>query len=143
MVSVAGKPMNRIKAIVVSLFAAYWAVVIAILFVARDTYDQGLGVRGNQRLAEIGALLVLTALLALLSTGVVRSWRWTFWLILIAFLANGVLRAPLAALQLAGIAPSQGPGWFTWLQLVVALVQFLIGLAMLAGYRRAGIWGGL
>jgi hypothetical protein len=74
-----------------------------------------------------------------LSTGVIRSWRWTYWLILIVFLA-GVLRVP-AALQLAGIAPSHGPAWYVALQAVVGLIQFVIALAMLNGYRKAGVWG--
>jgi hypothetical protein len=34
--------------------------------------------------------------------GVVRRWRWTFWLILVAFLF-GVLRVPAAVLQFTGI----------------------------------------
>jgi hypothetical protein len=39
-----------------------------------------------------------------LSIGVIRSWRWTFWLILVVFLA-GVLRLPAAVLRLAEILP--------------------------------------
>jgi hypothetical protein len=34
------------------------------------------------------------ALLCLLSTGFIRNWRWTFWLILVPFMANGILRLP-------------------------------------------------
>ena len=41
-------------------------------------------VSGDRRPAEIGALLVLTAVFGLLSTGIIRNWRWTFWLILVA-----------------------------------------------------------
>ena len=55
--------------------------------------------------------LGLTALFGILSTGVIRSWCRTFWLILIVFLA-GIVRVPAAALQLAGIAPMQGPAWY-------------------------------
>ncbi len=51
---------------------------------------------------------MLTALFSLLSTGVIHNWRWTFWLILVAFMA-GILRVPIAGLQLAGIVPGQGP----------------------------------
>jgi len=35
----------------------------------------------------------------------------------------------------------QGPGWYVLLQLVVGLIQFVIALAMLVGYRKAGVWG--
>ena len=134
--------INRTKGLVLALFAAYWLIVVVVLVTARDIYDQQFPVslRGNRRPAEIGALLVLTALFGVLSTGIIRSWRWTFCLILVAFMA-GILRAPISALQLTGAAPAQGPAWFVVLQVVVGLVQFVIGLVMLAGYRKAGIWG--
>jgi hypothetical protein len=137
--------MNRTKALVLALFAGYWVVVVVLLVAARGFYDSQLpqAVRlpgNNQRPVEIGTLLVVTALFAVLSTGVIRSWRWTFWLILIVFLA-GIVRVPAAALQLAGIVPRQGPAWDAVLQAVVGLIQFVIALAMLAGYRKAGVWG--
>lgn len=136
--------MNRTKALVLALFAVYWVIVIVILAAARDVYDsllpQAVRPSGNQRPAEIGTLLALTALFAVLSTGVLRNWRWTFWLILVVFLA-GIVRVPASALQLAGIMPSQGPAWYVALQAVVGLIQFVIALAMLAGYRKTGIWG--
>jgi hypothetical protein len=131
--------INRIKAVVLGLFAVYWVIVVVILVVAPEVADQAMRLQG--RLAEIGALLVLTALFGLLSTGVIRNWRWTFWLILVAFMANGILRVPIAGLQLAGIVPGQGPPWYLSLQAIVGLFQFVIALAMLAGYRRAGVWG--
>jgi hypothetical protein len=136
--------MNRTKALVLALFAVYWVFVVVLLAAAGDVYDsllpQPLRRSGNQRPAEVYTLLVLTALFAVLSTGVIRNWRWTFWLILVVFLA-GILRVPAAALQLAGIVPSQGPAWYVALQAVVGLIQFGIALAMLAGYRKGGVWG--
>ena len=137
--------MTRIKVLMLALFAVYWIIVVVILVAARDVYDQALpqeAVRlaGNQRLAEIGVLLVVTAFFAVLSLGVIRGWRWTFWLILVVFLA-GIWRVPASALQLALIVPSQDPAWSVVLQAVVGLIQFVIALAMLAGYRKAGVWG--
>jgi hypothetical protein len=134
--------INRIKASVLTLFGAYWMFVVVILVAARETFDQGLKLGGNQRPAEIGVLLVLTALFGILSAGIIRNWRWTFWLILVAFLA-GILRVPIVALELAGTVSYQGPTWFLVLQVVVGLVQFVIAMAMLAGYRKAGVWGDL
>jgi hypothetical protein len=88
--------INRIKAVVLALFALYWVAVVVILVVARPVFDQVARLPANQRLAEFGAVLVLTALFTLLSAGIVRGWRWTFWLILVVFLA-GILRVPIAA----------------------------------------------
>jgi hypothetical protein len=137
--------MNRTKVFVLALFAGYWVFVVALLLAARGFYDsqlpQELRLPGNNQLpGEIGTLLAVTALFAVLSIGVIRSWRWTFWLIVIVFLVN-IVRVPAAALQLAGIVPSQGPVWDVALQVVVGLIQFVIALAMLAGYRKAGVWG--
>ena len=136
--------MNRTKVLVLALFAGYWVIVVVLLVAACNVYDgllpQEVTRLGGQLPAEIGTLLVVTALFAALSTGVIRSWRWTFWLILIVFLV-GIVRVPAAALQLAGIVPRQGPVWDAALQAVVGLIQFVIALAMLAGYRKAGVWG--
>jgi hypothetical protein len=66
--------------------------------------------------------------------------RWTFWLILVAFLA-GVLRVPVAILQLTGVLAADGPTWYVSFQGLIGLAQLAIGLAMLAGYRRSGVWG--
>jgi hypothetical protein len=82
----------------------------------------------------------LTVFIALLSIGVLRRWRWTFWLVLVAFLA-GVLRVPLAILQLTGVLVADGPAWYVVFQGLLGVVQVMIGLAMVAGYRRAGVWG--
>jgi hypothetical protein len=66
----------------------------------------------------------------------------TFWLIVVAFLA-GVLRVPVLILQLSGVLAAEGPTWYVLLQAITGMVQVAIGLAMLAGYRRSGVWGSL
>ena len=70
----------------------------------------------------------------------VRRWRWTFWLVLVAFLF-GVLRVPVAILQLTEVLNADGPTWYVAFQGLLGALQFAIGLAMVGGYRRAGIWG--
>jgi hypothetical protein len=63
-----------------------------------------------------------------------------FWLVLVAFL-TGVLRVPVAVLQLTGVLAADGPRWYVVFQRLLGVVQVAIGLAMLADYRRAGVWG--
>jgi hypothetical protein len=63
-----------------------------------------------------------------------------FWLVLFAFLA-GVLRVPVAVLQLTGVLAADGPRWYVIFQGLLGAVQVAIGLVMVAGYRRAGVWG--
>ena len=89
---------------------------------------------------EAAEVLALSALLMLLSVGIVRGWRWLFWLLLIAFLA-GILRVPAAALELAGKIPQQGQAWYVVLTALVGMIQFVVALAMAAGYRRSGARG--
>ena len=132
-------PINRIKAFVLALFAFYWLAVVLILVADRPVLDQVGGGPIHGLFDDVGAVLVLTALLALLSTGVVRGWRWTFWLILVVFLL-GIRTLPVAVLELTGRLPQQGPTWYVLFTVVVGLAQFGIGVAMLAGWRRSGIW---
>ena len=132
--------INRVKGLVLALFGIYWVTVIVIWIAARPVFDQVGGLVPGHVSAEAAEVLVLTALLILLSFGVVRGWRWLFWLILVAFLA-GILRVPAAALELAGKIHQQGPAWYIVLTAIVGMIQFVIAVAMAAGYRRSGVWG--
>ena len=132
--------VNRTQALVLGFFLVVWVSLLAILMVAPEVYDQALRLPGAGGAAEIAFLTALTAFIGFLSVGVVRRWRWAFWLILVAFLA-GVLRVPVAILQLTGAVPADVPNWYVAFQGLIGVVQLAIGLAMLAGYRRSGVWG--
>jgi hypothetical protein len=115
--------------------------LVVIRAAAPEVYDQALRFPPSwPGWAGIAFLLALAAFLALLAVGVLRRWRWTFWLILVAFLA-GVLRVPVAILQLTGVLRASVPSWYVVFQGLIGLVQLAIGLVMLAGYRRSGVWG--
>jgi hypothetical protein len=127
--------------LVIGFLGLVWAALIAILALSPEVYTQTLRqLGGDSRMIEASFLVALSVLIALLVVGVFRRWRWTFWLILVAFFV-GVLRLPASALQLAEIVPASGPTWYEALQGAIGVVQFLIALAMLAGYRKAGVWG--
>jgi hypothetical protein len=135
-------PVNRPQALVLGFFLVAWVGLLGLLAGAPDVFAQalrlppGLGGRG----ATGGFLAALSGFLLLLSVGVIRRWRWTFWLVLVAFLA-GARRVPVAALALVGLVPAAAPSWYVALQGVLGLVQLGVGLVLLAGYRRAGLWG--
>lgn len=125
-----------------AFFASAWIGLAVILVVAPDIYDRTLLWDGSRRLEDGAFLLVLTALIVLLEVGVMRRWRWAFWLILLAFLA-GVLRVPASLLEIAGVGvvSPTGPTWYAVLQGAIGIVQFAIGLVMVTGCRRTGVWG--
>jgi hypothetical protein len=133
--------VNRTQALVLGFFVTVLGSLVVILVVAPDVYAQTLRLPDSRlRWAELAFLMALSAFIALLAIGVLRRWRWTFWLILVAFLA-GVLRVPVAILQLTGVLPASAPTWYVVFQGLIGLAQLAIGLVMLAGYRRAGVWG--
>jgi hypothetical protein len=125
---------------VIGFFVLVWIGLVAILMLSPEVYRQSLRNVGDGLAVEAAFVLGLSALIAVLVVGVWRRWRWAFWLILIAFLF-GVLRLPASALQLAGAVPATGPAWYEVLQGAIGAVQFLIAIAMIAGFRKAGAWG--
>ena len=132
--------VNRTQALVLGFFVVALASLVVILVAAPEVYDQALRLREGSAAMEVAFLAALTAFIGLLTVGVLRRWRWIFWLVLVAFFA-GVLRVPVAVLQLTGVLVADVPAWYVIFQGVIGLVQVAIGLAMLAGYRRSGVWG--
>jgi hypothetical protein len=132
--------VNRTQALVLGFFLMALVSLVVILVAAPEVYDQVLRLPGAGGVEEVALLAALTGFIALLAVAVVRRWRWAFWLILVAFLA-GVLRVPVAVLQLTGAVPADAPTWYVAFQGLIGVAQLAIGLAMLAGYRRSGVWG--
>lgn len=133
--------INRTQALVLAFFVLAGASAITILMMAPQVYGQTLRrAPGSLRAAEIVFVAALSALIGLVSIGVVRRWRWVFWLILAVFFL-GVLRVPVAVLQLSGRLAAGSPTWYVVLQGIAGLIQFAIALTMLTGYRRSGVWG--
>jgi hypothetical protein len=132
---------NRTQRLVLGFFAAVWIALVAILLVAPQIYDNTLKFgSGADTLANLAFLMAISVLIGILAVGVVRRWRWTFWLILVAFLF-GIVRVIATALQAVNLMPAGGPAWYVVFQSIIGAVQFLIALEMIAGYRKGGVWG--
>jgi hypothetical protein len=130
--------VNRTQALVLGSFALTVTSLLVILAAAPEVYDQALRLPTGNHALEITFLTALVGFISLLGIGVVRRWRWTFWLILVAFLA-GVLRVPVAILQFTGVMAGDDPRWYVSFQGLLGVLQVTIGLAMVARYRRAGV----
>jgi hypothetical protein len=128
--------------LVLGFLSLAWLSLIAVLAIAPEVYDQNLPQPsdGNAGPAELVFVSALSAFILFIGVGVVRRWRWLFWLLLTAFLF-GILRVPTSILQLAGSIPAAGPNWYEIFQALIGMVQFAIGLVMLVEYRRYGVWG--
>ncbi len=132
--------VNRTQTLVLGFFLMVLLSVLTIRVAAPDVYDQALRLPSDNPWLDVGFLAALVTFIGLLAIGVLRRWRWIFWLITVAFLA-GVLRVPAVALQLTGFLAADTPTWYLLFQGFLGVVQFAIGLALVAGYRRAGVWG--
>ena len=133
--------INRTQGVVVGFFVLAWSMLAVILVFSQDVSEimlRRMPVSGTP--ATFTFLAGLLAFLAVLGLGVVRRWRWLFWLLLLAF-AVGLVRVPLAVLQISGRMAPEGPDWYVVLQGVSGVVQGGIAYAMFAGCRRAGPWG--
>jgi hypothetical protein len=132
---------NRTQRLVLGFVVLALIALVAILLIAPEIYDSTLNLGpGPHLLPDLAFLIAISAFIALLAVGVLRRWRWMFWLVLVAFLA-GILRLLASALQLMNVLPAGGPRWYVALQAAIGVIQFLIGLAMIAGYRKRGAWG--
>jgi hypothetical protein len=139
---VTGFPViNRTQGLVLGFFVVAWIALVVILAASADVREVTVRrLPGSEAAAIAGFVAALFAFLTVLSIGVVRRWRWVFWLILLAF-AAGLVRIPVAILQLSGRMVPEGPDWYILLQGAIGAVQVAVAVAMFVGYRRSGPWG--
>ena len=84
-------------------------------------------------------LVGILGLITLLILGVVRHWRWVFWLILVAF-ASSALQIPVTLLQMADVLPSSDPLWYSLFRMGGVVVELALAVWMVSIYRREGVW---
>lgn len=89
--------INRTQALVLGFFVLAWASLAALFAAAPEVYGRALGL--SSAAARLLFLVAITVFLSLLSMGVIRRWRWVFWLIFVAFLF-GPLRVVASVLAL-------------------------------------------
>lgn len=133
--------VNRTQGLVLGFFALAWVALVVVLAVSPAVRDVTVrGLPGASTPVLVGFVVALLGFLTVLAIGVLKRWRWLFWLLLVAF-AAGLARVPVAVLQLSGRIAPDGPDWYVVVQGVIGVIQVGIAVAMFAGYRRSGPWG--
>ena len=84
-------------------------------------------------------LVAILVLIAVVMIGVLRHWRWLYWLLLIAFAAM-IPDIPATILQLTGVVPSLFPLWYSLCRMGVAMLSVGIAICMVQIYRHHGVW---
>ncbi len=82
----------------------------------------------------LGGILVF---ITLLMVGVLRHWRWLFWLLLVAFSCS-ILEIPAGVLQVTGLLPGHFPLWYSFYRMGIALIEFALWMFQI--YRHTGVW---
>ena len=99
--------------------------MVALYAAASEVYGRDLGLSSAD--ARLLFLIAISAFIAVLGVGVIRRWRWAFWLIVVAFLF-GPLRVVAFALALSRVLPVDGPTWYALCQALLGLLQFIVAL---------------
>ncbi|MDQ2887091.1 MAG: hypothetical protein M3Y39_13530 [Chloroflexota bacterium] len=144
MKTLARHPMRmRLEMVMIAFFLLAALSLLVVYLADPSIYAQSLSLTfspANRYPVPVTLFLVgILAVIALLILGVVRHWRWLFWLLLVAF-GLSILELPATLLQLTGNIPDSYPAWYSLSRLGVALLQFGIAVWMFQIYRHHGVW---
>jgi len=134
---------RRLERMLIAFFVVCALFVVGVYITAPSIYTQGLMLSSGQTdRYPFPATLLLVGLLvfiALIIVGVLRHWRWLFWLLLVAF-GFSILQIPATILQLVGVFPDSFPVWYSLSRMGVALVEVGLAVWMIQIYRSYGVW---
>lgn len=135
---------SRLRAALLAFCAAAVASLVVIYVVAPAIYVQMLMLKPNladtHPLVTTLFMVAVALLVAVLAAGILRRWRWVFWLVLVAFTLSA-LQIVALPFELAGVVSPGVPPWYALFRALVAVVQLAIGVWMIRVYRRCGVWG--
>ena len=135
--------LHRLERVLITLFLLLALFAVVVYVAAPSIYTSTLPLSRTDRY-PIPATLFLVALLVFITVvivGVMRHWRWLFWLLLIAFSCM-ILEVPATILQLTGVVPNlfAFPVWYSLCRMGVSIITFMIGMWMISIYRQYGVW---
>ncbi len=134
---------RRLQMVLGAFFVLTFLSALVIYIADPPIYTQTLALvssPGDQHpLAATAFLLALAVFITFLLVGVLRRWRWLFWLLLLVFSAS-ILDFPVTMLQFAGVLPVTYPTWYSLFRLGVSAVEVAIAIWMIQVLRREGVW---
>jgi cell division protein FtsW (lipid II flippase) len=135
--------LRRLERVLIAFFLLAALSLLVVYFADPSIYTKTLTLESTTTdryslpatLFLVGILVFITVLMV----GVMRHWRWLFWLILIAF-GFSILQIPATILQLTGVIPDSFPVWYSLYRMGVALFQAVIAVWMIYIYQHYGVW---
>lgn len=130
---------------ILAFFSSMIVVLLVLYLLAPSIYvetlmlDRATTAHESHPLAITVFLCAIVAFVTMGSIGVMRRWRWVFWLAMFAFLAS-LLEIPAGILQLLDVLPIDQPAWYVILRMAISVVEFALGLWMLRVWRTCGVW---
>jgi hypothetical protein len=136
--------VQRLSAVLIAFFVLAALSVLAVYFADPTIYTKVLMLESSVTdRYPLPATLFLVALLIFITVvivGVLRHWRWLFWLILVAN-SFSILEVPATILQLTGVIPDPYPVWYSLYRMGIALIQVGIAVWMIRILYHYGVWG--
>jgi hypothetical protein len=134
---------QRLERVLIAFFVLATLFLLLVYFAAPSIYTKTLllepSATDRYPLPATMFLVGIVVFITILMVGVVRHWRWLFWLLLVAF-GFMVLEIPATILQLTGVLPKLFPVWYSLCRMGVALITVGIAVWMVQIYRQHGVW---
>jgi hypothetical protein len=134
----------RLETVIITFFVLAALSALAVYIADPTIYTKVLMLESTTAdRYPLPATLFLVALLifiTVLIVGVLRHWRWLFWLLLVAN-SFSILEVPATILQLNGVIPNPYPAWYSLFRMGAALIQVGIAIWMIRIYYQYGVWG--
>lgn len=135
--------LRRLQGTLLAFFLLAVLFLVVVYVAAPSIYTSTLLLKPSttERYPAAARLLLvgIGGFLAIVMTGVLRHWRWVFWLVPVAF-SGMILAIPATVLQLTGILPALFPLWYSLCRMGIALMQAVIAAWMIQIYRHHGVW---
>ena len=135
--------LRRLERILIAFFLLAALFLLVVYVAAPSIYTQTLmlqpSLTDRYPLPLTLFLVAILVFIAILIVGVVRHWRWLFWLLLVAF-GFSIFQIPVTILQLTGVMPDPFPVWYSLCRMGVAIIEVVIAVWMVRIYRRYGVW---